>query len=370
MSVSTPFLTLAKSGGVAQDRFHTLDITGGTIGVSAGVATIAVSVDQAAAYTWTNTHTFSNQIAATGGVALSAALYRSNGTVAANGTTQGAGTALTKDINYVTSATGGVHTAIKLPAGAIGLYIDVVNTTAVALQVFPQSSAAIDALGANAAFSLPAGATARFYGYSSTQWYGAVLSGLTLDHASQPTIQFKIGGTNKGSVYDTGTVTALDSGPNTFVTMRVNGAAMFYADSGSCAFNGLAQFSDTTNSTAYSNGAAIFSGGIGVAKQMTSRAIANDIVTAKNANYTVLDTDTYIRFAASASRTVTLPSAASYPGRMLTICNSGAFTIISASSNVVPMTSTSAGTAILAGTSGKWATLVSNGTNWFIQAGN
>jgi hypothetical protein len=46
--------------------------------------------------------------------------------------------------------------------------------------------------------------------------------------------------------------------------------------------------------------------------------------------------------------------------------------LVSASSNVVPIDSTSAGTAILLDVVGNWATIVSDGTNWVIMqaAGN
>ncbi|WP_176479108.1 hypothetical protein [Mesorhizobium sp. WSM3860] len=42
-------------------------------------------------------------------------------------------------------------------------------------------------------------------------------------------------------------------------------------------------------------------------------------------------------------------------------------TVVSASSNVVPLAGGAAGTAILAATARKWATLVSDGTNWVIM---
>jgi hypothetical protein len=43
-------------------------------------------------------------------------------------------------------------------------------------------------------------------------------------------------------------------------------------------------------------------------------------------------------------------------------------TVVSASSNVVPANSATAGTAILAASAGAWALLVSDGTNWVIMA--
>jgi hypothetical protein len=41
--------------------------------------------------------------------------------------------------------------------------------------------------------------------------------------------------------------------------------------------------------------------------------------------------------------------------------------INSASSNVVPLAGGAAGTAIVSGTAGNWAELVSDGTNWLIM---
>ena len=72
----------------------------------------------------------------------------------------------------------------------------------------------------------------------------------------------------------------------------------------------------------------------------------------------------------TASITVTLPAASSWVGRKVRIKTRAAFTVISASSNVKPLDTDTAGTAILAATAGKWAELVSDGTNWVIMAGN
>lgn len=72
----------------------------------------------------------------------------------------------------------------------------------------------------------------------------------------------------------------------------------------------------------------------------------------------------------SASITVTLPAASSWVGRRVRIKTRAAFTVISASSNVKPLDTDTAGTAILAATAGKWAELVSDGSNWIIMAAN
>lgn len=68
--------------------------------------------------------------------------------------------------------------------------------------------------------------------------------------------------------------------------------------------------------------------------------------------------------------TETLLSAATYPGRILTIKTTTANAVVSASSNVVPMIGGVVGTAILAAAAGKWAILVSDGTNWIIMSSN
>jgi hypothetical protein len=93
----------------------------------------------------------------------------------------------------------------------------------------------------------------------------------------------------------------------------------------------------------------------------------------ETADFTVSDGDIwYINNKSGSTCTVTLPSAATYTGRTLTFKNMQAQLLVSASSNVVPIDSTSAGTAILLAVAGNWATMVSDGTNWIImqQAAN
>ena len=88
----------------------------------------------------------------------------------------------------------------------------------------------------------------------------------------------------------------------------------------------------------------------------------------KTANFTVAIGETWIINNKSGSTcTVTLPSAATYPGRYLTFQNNQDQSLVSASSNVIPQGGGAAGTAILTNVSGNWATLVSNGTNWVIM---
>ena len=96
---------------------------------------------------------------------------------------------------------------------------------------------------------------------------------------------------------------------------------------------------------------------------------SNAIVTNANATYTVLANDETI-IQTTAASVYTLPTATSWKGRKLTIVSNFAGTVTSATSNVVGITGGAAGTAILAATSGKWATLQSNGVSWIIIASN
>ena len=92
--------------------------------------------------------------------------------------------------------------------------------------------------------------------------------------------------------------------------------------------------------------------------------------TTTSASYSATATETYLITNVAGTCTVTLPTASTNSGRIITIKTITAQLVISASSNVVPLISATAGTAILAATAGKWAELVSDGTNWIIMSGN
>lgn len=106
---------------------------------------------------------------------------------------------------------------------------------------------------------------------------------------------------------------------------------------------------------------------------LTTSGVATSGPITKTANYTLDPTstiDSSIILNGSASITLTLPNPVTYPGRVIRLKTIAAFTVVSASSNVVPLAGGAAGTAILAGTAGKWADIQSDGTNWIIMAGN
>ena len=134
--------------------------------------------------------------------------------------------------------------------------------------------------------------------------------------------------------------------------------------------NGFVPIGNGTNYTA-----AALTAGTGITITNASGAITIAATAAggsapitKTANFTVgVGESWYINNKTGSACTVTLPTASSYTGRELTFVNYQAQTLISASSNVVPLGGGSAGTAILAASVGDWATLVSDGTNWIIM---
>jgi hypothetical protein len=88
----------------------------------------------------------------------------------------------------------------------------------------------------------------------------------------------------------------------------------------------------------------------------------------KTADFTLADGESWVINNKSGSTcTVTLPTPSSYTGRQVVFKNMQPQLLVSASSNVVPLDGTSAGTAILLDVVGNWATMVSDGTNWVIM---
>lgn len=87
----------------------------------------------------------------------------------------------------------------------------------------------------------------------------------------------------------------------------------------------------------------------------------------KTADFSVTNGDLWLINNKSGSTcTATLPAAASYSGRVLHFQNYQAQTLVSASSNVVPLAGGAAGTSILLASAGDSATLVSDGSNWLM----
>lgn len=102
----------------------------------------------------------------------------------------------------------------------------------------------------------------------------------------------------------------------------------------------------------------------------TADSIQRGAVATKITNFTLAANENWVSCNGSGTITVTLPSAASFPGREIMLKTIAAFTVVSASANVLPLAGGAAATAILAATAGKYATLVSDGANWVIMQAN
>jgi hypothetical protein len=89
--------------------------------------------------------------------------------ISAAGSTQGTATALTKEINVVSTVASGA--GVVFPTAVAGMVISITNTSANALLVYPATGAAINSAAVNAAYSQPAGSTLQFIAPTTTQWY-------------------------------------------------------------------------------------------------------------------------------------------------------------------------------------------------------
>lgn len=113
-----------------------------------------------------------------------------------------------------------------------------------------------------------------------------------------------------------------------------------------------------------SSGQVLTSGGTGSPTWSDVGTIGGAPIT-KTADFSVATGNTWLINNKSGSTcTVTLPTAFTSTGRMLHFQNYQAQTLVSASSNVIPLVGGSAGTAILNAVAGDTCTLVSDGTNW------
>ena len=90
----------------------------------------------------------------------------------------------------------------------------------------------------------------------------------------------------------------------------------------------------------------------------------------KTASFTLGAAENFVFCNGSGTITVTFPTASANTGRVVWIKTIAAQAVSSASSNVNPLNSNTAGTAILTNTAGKYAVLVCDGTDWVIMDAN
>lgn len=90
--------------------------------------------------------------------------------ITAAGSTQGTATALTKEINVVSTVSSGAN-GVVLPTAVAGMVLIVNNTSANTLNVYPATGGAVNSGSTNAAYSHVSGASIQYYATSGTRWY-------------------------------------------------------------------------------------------------------------------------------------------------------------------------------------------------------
>ena len=156
LATSTGAQTAAfGAGATVSGSLKTLNI--GTAGVSG--STTAINIGSAVSGA-TSTTTLNGLVVDSISAAVSAA-----------GATQGTATGLVSNINNVTVVAAAAD-GVRLPTAVAGMRILVRNSDALdTLKIYPATGGQINALGANAAYSLVAGLTIELMATTATQWY-------------------------------------------------------------------------------------------------------------------------------------------------------------------------------------------------------
>lgn len=108
---------------------------------------------------------------------------------------------------------------------------------------------------------------------------------------------------------------------------------------------------------------------LGSTNAVTFGSVSTGLLVSKNADFTVGANENTFQLFKGSTLIVTLPSAASFPGRRLRFRNLTTAALISASSNVTPLLGGSPQTAILPAIAGAWCDLQSDGANWHVVCG-
>jgi len=155
-----------STGTIAAARVATLNqnTTGYAATVSSAAQPNITSVGTLTSLSSSGNITAPNLIANTGMFISSV-----NAAVSAAGTVQGNATALTTQINVVSTVASG--SGVKLPTAVAGMRVTIMNTAANALAVYPASGGKVNSAATDASFSQAAGARLDFVAVSTTQWY-------------------------------------------------------------------------------------------------------------------------------------------------------------------------------------------------------
>jgi hypothetical protein len=264
------------------------------------------------------------------------------------------------DLNPFGTIANGVTFAALLTAGAYAIVATANPTAAIVLGagattrfrkgilvMSPALDTSVGAGGAGVVMEVPRNVSWRIINSGSgtdTEFWGNA-SGLTI---------------NSAAVVAAGITTGANSGTGGSLTL--NGATSGSATIGVAATAGTLQFNGT-NATIDSAGNLIVPN-----LAVTSSIFRTQAPATLSGTSGAINSSTQI-INPSNTFTLTLLSAA-FSGQWQLIKTIANFAVNSASSNVVPLAGGAAGTAILSNTAGKWAILISDGTNWNIVAAN
>jgi hypothetical protein len=198
----------------------------------------------------------------------------------------------------------------------------------------------------------PVTSSGTLTGTLTTQSVNSIFAGPSSGAAAAPTFRALTTADIPALAYGTGTVTSVSVVSANGLAGTVATATTTPAITLSTSITGVLKGNGTAISAAVAN---------------TDYVPLSTVIT-KTADYTITGTDTWIiNNKTGSALTLTFPAASSWTGRYITVKNMQAQAVNSASSNIVPIDSTTAGTAILLGVVGNWATMVSDGTNWIIM---
>jgi len=352
--VTSPTFATSILGGASMDVFHT-----GTTTLNFGGAVTSLSIGNTA----TAAQTVNMFTAATaGGTYNIATAAASSGTKAINiGTAGGAGSTTTITIGTTAGTTPTIALNGAVTLGTTGL-------------VGPATMAAFNTASTN--LSIGGAATTMTLG-STSAGTSTVQAGTTLN-LNAPAVN---GNASTLTLFGTPTtVTAFGAATALTIGNAGTGNKTLTLQSGSSSGTSTINIgtgSVSTGGIVLNLGTATISGGsvtVNIGSSTSTTTIAGTVINSgdgvilKTASFTVGAGERNYNVTGTASVTVTLPTATA--GRTINIVNKATFTIVSASSNVMPRTGTQTlGTAICAAVVGSFATLVADGTNWYIMAG-
>lgn len=190
------------------------------------------------------------------GIGVPAQAYTAATGLTATGTNQGTALALTAETNDVTTVAA--NTGVVLAAyTATGVRQTVRNRGANPLNVYPPSSTAINALGNNTAFVLPAGSAMTFVWVSSTL---CITTALLVGAAMVDTAETQTAGAGYANLATTGPAVTLATGTLVLVMLT---ASCLRSAAGNSASMSVAVSGATTTAASDANGAIVQSAGSG-----------------------------------------------------------------------------------------------------------